>query len=142
MRGMARVVVLGNLTRDPEDFSAGCRFAVAVNERVKKGDEWQDHASYFDITVFGKQAEACSQYLKKGSPVAIDGKLRQDRWTNDAGDKRQAVKVIADQVVFLSSGEKREPERDPIDDFGPSPERERSAEEDRQLGEEIKEMGW
>jgi single-strand DNA-binding protein len=112
MNGLARVVLIGNLTRDPElrstqsGLSVGS-FSVAVNGREKRGDSWEDYVSFYDVTVFGKQAENANQYLSKGSPVAIDGRLRQDRWENNDGQKRSAVKVIAETVNFLPSGERQ-----------------------------------
>lgn len=100
---IARAVLVGNLTRDPEQIAGGkgCTFGLAVNQRVKKGDEWQDHASFFDIVVWGKQAENCMKYLDKGSRAAVDCEVRQERWEKD-GNKRSAVKFIAQTVQFLS----------------------------------------
>lgn len=106
------VNLTGNLTRDPETFSAGCTLGLAVNERVKENDEWTDRASFFDVVVFGKQADACAEYLSKGSPVAVSGRLRQDRWQNDSGDNRSKVKVVAFTVQFLGGKEDRQ-EREP-----------------------------
>jgi single-strand DNA-binding protein len=101
------VALTGNLTRDPElrstsGGSSVCNLSLAVNERTKVNGEWTDRASYFDITVWGKTAENCAQYLSKGRPVAIQGRLRQDRWETDDGSKRSAVKITADTVQFLS----------------------------------------
>jgi single-strand DNA-binding protein len=107
MNGLARVVLVGNLGADPDEFSAGCRFSVAVNERVKKDGEWAEAVSFFDVTAFGKLAEPIVKWLKKGSPVAVDGRLRQERWTDKNDQKRYSVKVIADSVQFLPDGEKR-----------------------------------
>lgn len=102
-----RVVLTGNLTRDPElrstpSGTSVCNLGLAVNEREKVGDEWRDRANYFDITVWGKQAESAAQYLSKGSPVAVDGRLRHERWEVD-GQKRSTVKVVAHLVQFLGS---------------------------------------
>jgi single-strand DNA-binding protein len=99
-----RVILTGNLVRDPESIldGKGCQLGLAVNDRIKRNDEWQDHASFFDIVVWGKQAENCLKYLSKGRPCAIDGKLRQERWEKD-GNKRSAVRVIAESVQFLDS---------------------------------------
>ena len=107
-----RVVLTGNLTRDPELRTTGggtsvCDLGVAVNEHEKKGDEWEDRPSFFTVTVWGKMAENCDKYLSKGSPVAIDGRLRQERWEKD-GQPRHTVKIVAQAVQFLSSGEKKE----------------------------------
>lgn len=112
MNGLARVVLIGNLTRDPElrSTSGGtsvAQLSVAVNERVKSGGEWGDRVSFFDVTVWAGQAENAAKWLSKGSPVAVDGRLTQDRWEHE-GQKRSAVKVIAENVTFLPSGERRE----------------------------------
>lgn len=96
------VTLIGNLTRDPESFAAGCNLGIAVNERAKVDGEWADRPSFFDVTVFGKQGEACAEHLSKGSQVAIQGRLTQDRWENE-GQKRSKVKIIAFSVQFLGS---------------------------------------
>lgn len=99
------VSLIGHLTRDPESFSAGCNLGLAVNERAKENGEWTDRASFFDITVFGKQAEACVEHLSKGSQVGVNGRLTQDRWEKD-GEKRSKVKIIAFAVQFLGGKDK------------------------------------
>lgn len=100
-----RVTLTGNLTRDPEMRQAGeltiCSLRIAVNGRRKEQGEWVDKPNYFDVSVFGRMAENCSQYLSKGRPVAIDGKLDWREWETPEGQKRQAVQVIADTVQFL-----------------------------------------
>lgn len=105
---MNMAVISGNLTRSPELREAGSTsvvdLGVAVNERVKKGDDWEDRASFIDVTVFGKQAEACANYLSKGSRVVVQGRLQQDRWETDDG-KRSKVKIVANIVQFPPKGE-------------------------------------
>src|SRR5580765_1720313 len=103
-----RVVLVGNLTKDPELRHTGggtpvCSLRIAVNTRRKDGatGEWTDKPNYFDITVWGNQAESCNQYLSKGRPVAIDGRLEWREWEAQDGTKRQAVEVIAESVQFL-----------------------------------------
>jgi single-strand DNA-binding protein len=103
-----RVVITGNLTRDPELRStpggtAVCSLRVAVNSRRKEGDQWVDKPNYFDVTVWGAQGENCSQYLAKGRPVAVDGRLNWREWEAQDGSKRQSVDIIADSVQFLGS---------------------------------------
>ncbi len=108
-----RVILTGNLTRDPELRSTGsgfqiCSLRLAVNSRRKdnQSGQWIDEPNYFDITVFGAQGENCSRFLSKGRPVAIDGRLKWREWTDqNSGQKRQAVEVIADSVQFLGGGE-------------------------------------
>ena len=103
-----RVVLTGNLTRDPELRSTGsgmsvCSLRVACNTRRKNqaSGEWEDKPNYFDVTVWGAQGENCSTYLSKGRPVAIDGRLEWREWEDQNGNKRQAVDIIADSVQFL-----------------------------------------
>ena len=103
-----RVVLVGNLTRDPELRHTGggtpvCSLRIAVNTRRKDNatGEWTDKPNYFDISVFGNQAESCNQYLAKGRPVAIDGRLEWREWEAQDGTKRQAVDIVADNVQFL-----------------------------------------
>ena len=102
-----RVVLVGNLTRDPElrhtpSGTPVCSLRVAVNTRRKdETGQWVDKPNYFDVTVWGQQGENCAQYLSKGRPVAIDGRLEWREWEAQDGTKRQAVEVIADTVQFL-----------------------------------------
>jgi single-strand DNA-binding protein len=105
------VVITGNLTQDPELRSTGggtsvCELRVAVNSRRKDGQtgEWVDKPNYFNVTVWGAQGENCANYLSKGRPVAIEGRLDWREWeAKDGGGKRQAVQIIANSVQFLGS---------------------------------------
>jgi single-strand DNA-binding protein len=110
MSSINRVVLVGNLTRDPElrSTAAGtslCRLRVACNSRWRNSEtgEWDEKPNFFDVSVFGASAEACSRFLEKGRPVAVDGRLDWHEWENDEGERRQAVGVVADNVQFLSS---------------------------------------
>lgn len=105
-----RVVLVGNLTRDPElrhtpSGTAVCKLRIAVNTRQKDATsgEWGDKPNYFDVTVWGNQGENCAQFLSKGRPVGIDGRLDWREWDAQDGTKRQAVEIIADNVQFLGS---------------------------------------
>jgi single-strand DNA-binding protein len=105
-----RVVLVGNLTKDPElrhtpSGTAVCSLRLAVNTRRKDSatGEWTEKPNYFDITVWGNQGESCAQYLAKGRPVAVDGRLEWREWESQDGSKRQAVEVVADTVQFLGS---------------------------------------
>jgi single-strand DNA-binding protein len=104
-----RVVLTGNLTRDPElrSTSSGtsvCGLRIACNTRRKDASgQWVDKPNYFDVTVWGAQGENCAQYLSKGRPVAVDGRLEWREWQDKEGNKRQAVDIIADSVQFLGS---------------------------------------
>jgi len=103
------VVITGNLTRDPELRHTGggtpvCELRVAVNSRRKEGQEWVDKPNYFDVTVWGAQGENCANYLSKGRPVAVEGRLDWREWeAKDGSGKRQAVSIIASSVQFLGS---------------------------------------
>ena len=103
-----RVVLTGNLTRDPELRSTGsglavCGLRIATNTRRKDGDQWVDKPNYFDVTIFGAQGENCARFLSKGRPICVDGRLEWREFTDNAGNKRQAVEIIADSVQFLGS---------------------------------------
>ena len=104
-----RVIITGNLTKDPELRSTPggtplCKLRVAVNSRRKdQSGEWVDKPNYFDVTVWGAQGENCATYLSKGRPVAVDGRLDWREWETEGGGKRQAVEIIADSVQFLGS---------------------------------------
>jgi single-strand DNA-binding protein len=104
------VVITGNLTRDPELRSTPggtsvCKLRVAVNSRRKDGQtgEWTDKPNYFDVTVWGAQGENCANYLSKGRPVAVEGRLDWREWEDKEGGKRQSVEIIANSVQFLGS---------------------------------------
>lgn len=104
-----RVVVSGNLTRDPELRSTGSgmsilKMGIAVNDRRKNSQtgEWEDVPNFFDVTVFGTRGESLSRFLSKGSKIAVEGKLRWRQWETPEGDKRSAVEIIADDIEFLS----------------------------------------
>ena len=102
-----RVVLTGNLTRDPElrSLPSGmsvCSLRLAVNMRRKGASgDWEDKPNYFDVTVWGAQGENCARYLSKGRPVALDGRLEWREWETPDGNKRQAVDIVADTVQFL-----------------------------------------
>jgi single-strand DNA-binding protein len=131
-----RVVMTGNLTRDPELRSTPggtsvCSLRIACNTRRKDASgAWVDKPNYFDVTVWGAQGENCAQYLQKGRPVAIDGRLEWREWEDKEGHKRQSTDIIADSVQFLGSrdggenGGRFTPQSDvPADtaDFQPTP---------------------
>jgi len=134
-----RVIITGNLTRDPELRStqsgmAVCGLRIACNTRRKDSasGEWVDKPNYFDVTIFGRQGENAAQYLSKGRGVAIDGRLEWREWQDQQGNKRQSVDIIADNVQFLggpgdgggNGGGSFTPRSDvPVstDDFAPAP---------------------
>ncbi len=104
-----RVVISGNLTRDPELRSTASGTAVlglgvAVNDRRRNAStgDWEDYPNYVDCTMFGARAQGISQYLTKGTKVCIEGKLRWSQWERD-GQKRSKLEVIVDEIEFMSS---------------------------------------
>ncbi len=110
MPSFNRIVLCGNLTADPESSytPAGLaitKFRLAVNESVKNQatGEWTERPCYINITTFGRQAETCAQYLSKGSPVLLEGRLRYETWEAKDGQKRSAHSVAADRVQFLGT---------------------------------------
>jgi len=111
MASINRVVIVGNLTRDPDQRplpsgSNVTELGVAVNHRYKnkQTDQWVEEPNYFNVVVFGAQGDACAQYLRKGRPVAVDGRLRWSSWEDkNGGGKRSKVDIVADTVQFLGS---------------------------------------
>ena len=124
-----RVAISGNLTRDPELRATASglpvlALAVAVNDRRKNQStgEWEDYPNFIDCTMFGVRAESVSNFLSKGSKVAIEGKLRWSQWERD-GQKRSKIEVIVDEIEFLSSRDSSGQARQVRDaDIPPAPE--------------------
>jgi single-strand DNA-binding protein len=105
MASYNRVVLVGNLTRDIElryipSGTAVAEIGLAVNDRVKKGDQWVDETTFVDVTLWGRTAEVANQYLTKGSSVLIEGRLKLDSWEKD-GQKRSKLRVVADKMQML-----------------------------------------
>lgn len=113
MASINRVVIVGNLTRDPDiralpSGTSVVELGVAVNHRYKnrQTDQWVEEPNYFNVVVFGAQGQACANYLTKGRPVAVDGRLRWSSWEDkNGGGKRSKVDIVADTVQFLGSRE-------------------------------------
>lgn len=102
-----RVIITGNLTKDPElrslpSGASVCELRIACNGRRKNGatGQWEDDPNFFNVTVWGQQGENCKRFLSKGRGVAIDGRLNWREWETD-GQKRSAVDIIAETVQFL-----------------------------------------
>ena len=107
MASFNKVFLIGNLTRDPElrytqGGTAVCDVGLAVNNRYKKGDGWQETTTFVDITMWKRTAEVAAEYLKKGSPVHIEGRLHLEQWEQD-GQKRQKLKVVCESMQMLGS---------------------------------------
>ncbi|MBN2383148.1 single-stranded DNA-binding protein [bacterium] len=125
MASFNRVTLVGNLVRDPElkyipSGTPICTFSIAVNRKYKQGEEWKESTCFIDIETWGRQAETAGEYLKKGRMVLIDGRIEQDRWETQDGSKRSKHKIVANQIVFLSSGRDQDLPTDtsekPVDD--------------------------
>ena len=116
MASVNRVIVMGNLTRDPElrytpGGAAVTSFGLAINRRAGNGARaGKEEATFIDVVAWGKQAEVCSEYLGKGRLVLIEGSLRQERWEGKKGEARSALKVVAERVQFLGNGRPQAPE--------------------------------
>ncbi|MAF64744.1 MAG: single-stranded DNA-binding protein [Planctomycetes bacterium] len=111
MSSYNRVILMGNLTRDPEvrytqNDMAICKLGLAVNRRFKDGQtgEWREEPTFVDITIFGKRGEAFAKYHSKGRPAFIEGSLRFDSWEDKEGNKRSKLYVVADEWQFVGSG--------------------------------------
>jgi single-strand DNA-binding protein len=105
MASYNKVVLVGNLTRDPElryipSGTAVSDIGLAVNDRIKRGDQWVDEATFIDITLWGRTAEIANEYLSKGSSVLIEGRLKLDRWEKD-GQKHSKLKVVGERLQML-----------------------------------------
>lgn len=106
MASYNRVVLVGNLTRDVDirylqSGSAVCDIGLAVNDRRKTASgEWVDETTFVDITLWGRTAEVAGEYLSKGSPVLIEGRLKLDQWETD-GQKRSKLKVVGEKMQML-----------------------------------------
>ncbi len=115
MASLNKVLLMGNLTRDPElrytpgSNAAVCEFGIAINRKYAQGGVEKDETCFLDIVVWGKQAESCSRYLQKGAAVFIEGRLVYDQWTEkDTQKKRSRIRVTAERVQFLNAGGRRD----------------------------------
>lgn len=112
MANYNKVILMGNLTRDPElryipSGTAVADMSLAVNETYKnKAGEQVENTCFVDIVAWARQAEICNEYLSKGSPVLVEGRLQLDKWTSKEGESRSKLRVRADRVQFLGSGAK------------------------------------
>lgn len=110
MASFNKVILLGNLTRDPELRTTGtglhiCKISLAVNRRFSDRDGNQkEEVTYVEVDAFGKQAEVMNQYLAKGRPVLIEGRLRLDQWETQQGEKRSKLTVVCENFQFVGSG--------------------------------------
>ena len=113
MTSYNRVVLLGNLTRDPELRTVGAGSTVAdlglaMNERHRnKAGELVEDTCFVDVVTWGRQAETCNQYLKKGAPILVEGRLQLDQWKSAEGQNRSRLRVRADRIRFMGSGKRQ-----------------------------------
>lgn len=107
MQDVNSLILIGRLTKDlsleyKQSGLAVGETSIAVNRSVKKGDKWEDEASFFDITLFGKTAENLKQYLVKGKQVAIKGSLKQERWQDkETGKTRSKISIVTEDIQLL-----------------------------------------
>lgn len=107
MASLNKVLLIGNLTRDPElrytpQGTAVANLGLAVSRKFKdKNQEWKDEVCFITVVVWDKQAEACNQYLHKGSPIFVEGRLQFRSWEDKTGAKRNVIEVRAERVQFL-----------------------------------------
>ena len=105
MPSFNRVILVGNLTRAPElrylaDGTAVSDVRLAVNNRVKRDEKWVDEPTFVDVTLWRRTAEVAHEYLSKGAPVLIEGRLRLESWEKD-GEKRSKLKIVCDRMQML-----------------------------------------
>src|SRR5262245_47885415 len=122
-----RVVLTGNLTRDPElrSLQSGtsvCSLRIASNSRRRdQSGEWVDKPNYFSVTVWGTQGENCARFLSKGRPVCIDGRLDWREWQAQDASKRESVEIVAESVQFLGGHDQNAGSAQPTADEAPDP---------------------
>jgi single-strand DNA-binding protein len=107
MANLNKVILLGNLTRNPElRYTPGgmavTAFGLAINRRFRQGEEWQEEVCFVEIVTFGRQAETVAEYLAKGSLALIEGRLHWRSWETEDGQRRSKHDVVATTVQFLS----------------------------------------
>lgn len=121
MASFNKVVLVGNVTRDIElrhipSGTAVCDVGLAVNDRVKRGDQWVEETTFVDISLFGRTAEVAAEYLTKGASVLIEGRLKLDTWEKD-GKKNSKLRVVGERMQML--GGKGEPKAQPAASYKP-----------------------
>ena len=133
MASLNSVILMGNLTRDPElrttpNGTSVASFGLAVNRRYRQGEEQREEVCFIDIVCFGRQAETVEQYLGKGNLVTIEGRLQWRSWETPEGQKRSKHEVIANNVQFMprsggqGDGSNGYPTQSPVSSYDPTPE--------------------
>jgi single-strand DNA-binding protein len=117
MANLSKVILCGRLTRDPElryttGGTAVTTLSLAVNRRFKKGDNWEEEVSFFNVVLFGRRAETTAEYMSKGREILVEGDLVQRRWETSDGQKRSTVEILANQVEWLGGKGDKQPHKD------------------------------
>ena len=107
MASLNKVLLLGHLTRDPDvqytpNGTAVATFGLAINHRYRQGEAWKDEVCFVDVVSFGRQAETVGEYLAKGAPALVEGRLRLRAWESADGQRRSKHDVLAERVQFLA----------------------------------------
>ncbi|MFN3466094.1 MAG: single-stranded DNA-binding protein [Candidatus Brocadiales bacterium] len=116
MANLNKVLLMGNLTRDPElrytpQGTAVVSFGMAINRKwATPGGESKEDVCFVEVSMFGRRAEVISEYFSKGNPIFIEGRLQYQQWESKEGQKRSALRVIADNFEFVGPTKKRAPE--------------------------------
>lgn len=127
MRGINKAIVVGTLGRDPEvrytaNNNAVCNFSIATSETWNKDGEKKEETTWHNVTTFGKLAEICGEYLRKGSIVYVEGKIKKRKYQAKDGNEKEAVEINATEMQILSRAEKSDKpkakqEQAPAEDF-------------------------
>jgi single-strand DNA-binding protein len=127
MNSVNTCTLLGHLTRDPElrytpSGTAVCQMGLALNRRWRdQAGEAQQETTFVEVTAWAKQAEVAAEYLRKGRPVVVEGRLQQDTWETEAGERRSRLKVVAQRITFLGRDDRTNgtptPEGEPVPDW-------------------------
>jgi single-strand DNA-binding protein len=121
MASYNRVILVGNLTRDPEikyipSGTPVCEVGLALNERYKNtSGEWVEDVTFVEVTLWARTAEVASEYLSKGSPVLIEGRLKLDTWENKEGQKQSKLRVVCQRMQMLGGPSRDESEAPPME---------------------------
>jgi single-strand DNA-binding protein len=114
MKSVNKVILLGNVGQPPEvkqgSGTLRATISIATNEKVKRGDKWEDHVEWHRIVLFCRLAEIARDYLRKGSKVFIEGKLRTFHWVDDAQVTRYSTNIVATELTLLDSHDSRQPQ--------------------------------
>ena len=146
MASFNKVILLGNLTRDPElrytpNGTPVTTFGLAVNRRSGQGDERREEVCFVDIVAFGREAETSSEFLSKGRPVLIEGRLQWRSWEGQDGQKRSKHEVVAERIQFMPRAREEGMERTPpgpgMERTPPGPGMERPSPQPSRAGEEF-----